>query len=507
MVSQNQIIVTAAQMGQIETQIFAGGMPIPALMEKAALLVAKRVQQFYPMGKYSKVGVLVGPGHNGGDGLVVARELYLAGYQVCLYSPFNQAKDLTRQHWQYAQELLKIPIVAELADLENTDLLIDAWFGFGLTRSITGELAKQIEIINQWSQPVVSIDLPSGIHTDTGEVLGTAIQATETFCLGLWKRAFFQDQALPYLGKTTLIDFGIPSQLIPQVLGDTPLVWQMDAATAKEYLSLPRQVLTHKYQQGHLLLICGSTSYVGAAILSGLGARATGVGMLSIAVPESLKSLVLNYLPEAIVIGCRETSSGAISSVPVQLAKYQAIACGPGLTTEADAVVKSLLGVDCPLILDADALNIIAQTELINAISQRQFPTIMTPHLGEFKRLFPSIKHPERDRITAVKQGAELSKSIVLLKGARTAIAIPSGEVWVLGESTPALARGGSGDLLTGLLGGLVAQNPLDTNLEKVVATGACWHSQGAILAAAVHTELGVDPLTLAGYLPKFLIN
>jgi NAD(P)H-hydrate epimerase len=279
----------------------------------------------------------------------------------------------------------------------------------------------------------------------------------------------------------------------------------MDAATAKQYLSLPRQVLTHKYQQGHLLLICGSSSYPGAAILSGLGARATGVGMLSIAVPESLKSLVLNYLPEAIVIGCPETPSGAISSIGLELAKYQAIACGPGLTTEADAVVKSLLDVDCPLILDADALNIIAQKQLINTISQRQFPTIMTPHLGEFKRLFPLITHPEKDRITAVKQASELSNSIILLKGARTAIAVPTGEVWVIGQSTPALARGGSGDLLTGLLGGLTAQNPLDPQLEKVVATGACWHSQGAIMAAAVHRELGVDPLTLAHYLSTFV--
>lgn len=505
MVRKNQIIVTAAQMQQVEAAIFAKGMPIPALMEKAALLVANQVKLLYPVSQYQQVGVLVGPGHNGGDGLVVARELHLGGYQVKLYSPFNQAKDLTRQHWQYAQELLNIPVVAELEDLQNTDLLIDAWFGFGLTRTLGGELVKQVNLINQWSQPVVSIDLPSGIHTDTGEVLGTAIKASQTFCLGLWKRAFFQDQALPYLGETTLIDFGIPPQLISQVLGDTPKVQQLDKTTAKEYLSQPRHLLTHKYQQGHLLLICGSQSYVGAAILSGLGARATGVGMLSIAVPESIKPIVLNHLPEALVIGCPETHSGAIASLPIDLAKYQAIACGPGLTVGVSSLVKSLLGVNSPLILDADALNIIAQDKLINTLSQGQFPTIITPHLGEFRRLFPEISNPESDRISAVRQAAHLSKSIVLLKGVRTAIASPHQEVYLVGESSPALARGGSGDVLTGLLGGLIAQNPTAKPLEELVAIGACWHSQGGILAATAKTELGVDPVTLSEYLYRFI--
>lgn len=505
MVRKDQIIVTAAQMQQIEAEIFARGMPIPALMEKAALLVANGVQKLYPLNQYLQVGVLIGPGHNGGDGLVVARELHLAGYQVRLYSPFNQTKDLTSQHWRYVQELLNIAIAAKLEDLQHTDLLIDAWFGFGLTRTLGGELAKEVEIINQWSQPVVCIDLPSGIHTDTGEVLGTAIQATHTFCLGLWKQAFFQDQALPYLGKTTLIDFGIPPQVISKVLGDIPKVWQLAANTAKEYLSQKRPILTHKYQQGHLLLICGSQSYGGAAILSGLGARATGVGMLSLAVPESLKPLVLNHLPEAIVIPCPETPSGAIASLPVNLDKYQAIACGPGLTVAVPSLVESLLEVDFPLILDADALNIIAQEKLINTLSQRQSPTIMTPHLGEFKRLFPEIEHPEADRITAVRRASQLSNSIVLLKGTTTAIASPHQEVYLNGESTPALARGGSGDVLTGLLGGLIAQNPTYSQLEKLVAIGACWHSQGGIKAAAVKTELGVDPVTLSEYLYSFI--
>jgi len=499
MVGKEQIIVTAEEMQRLEGAIFSQGMPVPALMEKAALLMARWIQQFYPVNTCSRAGVLVGPGHNGGDALVVARELHLAGYQVCLYSPFSQSKELTAQHWQYARELLEIPTTEALEDLQGSDFLIDGWFGFGLSRRLSGDLAKQVEQLNQWGNPVVSIDIPSGIHTDTGEVLGAAIKATDTLCLGLWKRAFFQESALPYLGKITLIDFGIPIRVLKEVLNHTPVIWQIDSVSAREYLPLPRQRVTHKYQQGHLLLVCGSRRYAGAAILSGLGARATGVGMLSIAVPESLHPIILNHLPEALVIACPETESGAIASLPVNLEHYQAIACGPGLTVEADAVVKSLWEAPLPLVMDADALNILAQTNLIEA--KRSFPTVLTPHLGEFKRLFPSITQPEKDRINTVQQAAQLSNCIVLLKGAKTAIANPRGEVCLVGESTPALARGGSGDVLTGLIGGLIAQNPTHQQLSRVVASGAWWHSQGAILAASVRSELGVDPLTLSEYL------
>lgn len=501
----NQIIVTAEQMRQIEAQIFAQGMPVAALMEKAALLVARRIEELYPVSEYLKVGVLVGPGHNGGDALVVARELYLGGYHVLLYRPFEKVKELTGQHWHYAVELLKIPVAQNLEELQETQIVIDGCFGFGLTRPLEGQLAEAVDTINEWSQPVISIDIPSGIHTDTGEILGTAIRATHTLCLGMWKRGFFQDAALEYLGKVEKIDFGIPPLAIERVLEGQKLVKYIDRAIAEEMLPIPRRVSTHKYQQGHLLLICGSVRYGGAAILAGLGARATGIGMLSIAVPKSLKSVVLNHLPEALVIACEETNSGAIASLPVSINGYQAIACGPGLTLDAQSVVKSVLETPCPLILDADGLNIVSQAGLISSITQRQELTVMTPHPGEFKRVFPEID--ASDRLEAVQIAAQQSQSVILLKGAKTAIAAPSGERYVVGESTPALARGGSGDVLTGLIGGLVASNSRAKDPTKIVALGAWWHSQAAILAATNHTELGVDALTLSQYLCIYLSN
>jgi hydroxyethylthiazole kinase-like uncharacterized protein yjeF len=350
----------------------------------------------------------------------------------------------------------------------------------------------------------VSIDIPSGIHTDTGEVLGTAIRANHTLCLGLWKRAFFQDQALEYIGQAERIDFGIPTPLIAATLGETPLVQQINTTTAQRFLP-SRPLVTHKYQQGHLLLICGSLQYAGGTILTGLGARASGVGMLSIAVPESLKPLLVTHLPEALIIGCPETSTGAIASIPVDFQKYQVIACGPGLTLEAESIIRAVMPLQCPLVLDADGLNIIAQKQLLSQIASREYPTILTPHLGEFRRLFPQIEQPEKDRIRAVISGAKESNSIVLLKGALSAIASPDGTVWLLKESTPALARGGSGDVLTGLIGGLIAQNPAQqTFLTGVVATAAWWHAQAGILAAKERSELGVDAFTLSQYLCLF---
>jgi NAD(P)H-hydrate epimerase len=501
-----QVVVTAEQMRQIEARIFAVGMPVAALMEKAALLMATRIQQLYPLTQFKKVGILIGPGHNGGDALVVARELHLAGYRVVLYRPFPKLKDLTAQHAQYVNSL-GIPSSQEIQALHECELIIDGLFGFGLERSLSGEVADAIARLNQWSKPTVSIDIPSGLHTDTGEVLGTAVRATHTLCLGLWKRAFFQDSALEYIGKAQRIDFGIQESDAQAILSQSASIRQMNSAVAKQYLPIHRPPVTHKYKQGHLLLICGSRRYAGGAILTGLGARASGVGMLSIAVPESLKPILTGHLPDALVIECPETETGAIANLPpiaADFSKYTLIACGPGLTPLAQPVVEAVLKAKCPLILDADGLNILAQLGASATLSQREAPTILTPHLGEFKRLFPEIE--TTDRIAAVQKSAAQSGAIVLFKGARTAIAHPQGSVWLIGESTPALARGGSGDVLTGLMGGLLAQTlSLDMPLEAVVATAAWWHSQAGILAAKERTEIGVDAFTLSQYLNKFM--
>jgi NAD(P)H-hydrate epimerase len=523
-----QIAVTAAQMREIEGRIFAAGMPVAALMEKVAGLISQRIQSLFPLllnptpspSPYNgegrrdypqfpvRVGVLVGPGHNGGDALVVARELHFRGYQVKIYRSFTKLKDLTSQHDLYAQSL-GIEYVENIADLQNCDLIIDGLFGFGLEREIKDNLAEVINQLNEFSKFVISIDLPSGLHTDTGEVLGTAIKANHTLCLGLWKLGLLQDQALEYVGKAELIDFDIPWADVTAILGETPQIQRVTKQFLHQNLPIPRPAVTHKYKQGHLLLICGSRKYSGGAILTGLGARGSGVGMLSIAVPESLKPLLVSHLPEALIIGCAETENGAIESLPeaVDLGSYDAIAFGPGVTTEANPILAGILDTNIPVILDADGLNILAQLGTIPTLQNRQGITVLTPHTGEFKRLFPDIESGEQNRIEAVKKAAESSGAIVLLKGARTTIANPSGKVWIVPESTPALARGGSGDVLTGLIGGLLAQGvaaKINTLAERVV-TAAWWHAQAGILAAKERTELGVDAFTLTQFLLKVL--
>jgi ADP-dependent NAD(P)H-hydrate dehydratase / NAD(P)H-hydrate epimerase len=499
--SLDRLLVSTAQMQQIESKVFAAGMPVAALMEKVGGLIARRFQVLYPHAQ--RVGVLVGMGHNGGDALVVARELYFQGYEVAIYVPSEQLSELTNQHYCYVSSL-GVKIVDDARYFTNCDAIVDGLFGFGLNREITGNLFETIELINQLKVPIISIDLPSGIHGDTGNVLGTAIRATQTLCLGLWKLAFVQEQAISYLGKTELIDFDLPLADIYNILGELPTITRMTTDRALANLPLQRSPVTHKYQQGHLLLIVGSEQYSGAAILAGLGARATGVGMLSIAVPKSLKSTLVNYLPEALIISCPETEAGTIKSLPdLDLNKYQAIACGCGLTDRPSKIVKQILAANCPIVLDADALNIISKLGTDSSLSSRKHPTILTPHIGEFKRLFTKI--PTTNKLAAASAAAQSSGAVVLVKGARTVIAHDDRSI-VIPESTPALARGGSGDVLTGLIGGLIATDSrLNIDIAEVVATAAWWHSQAGILAARERGDLGVDPLTLTQYLTQVI--
>ncbi|QLL29565.1 NAD(P)H-hydrate dehydratase [Thermosynechococcus sichuanensis E542] len=486
-------IVTTAEMQAIEGAMFNAGFPVPALMEKVGQRLSDFLQREFPRARYPHVGVLAGPGHNGGDALVVARELWHRGYGVKVWQPFERLKPLTADHARYAR-FLGLPFVAAVDSLQAVDLIVDGLFGFGLERELTGDLADAIAQITTWRQPRVSIDVPSGLHSDTGAVLGTAIQADRTLCLGLWKRGLLVEEAQPWVGQGLLIPFDIPAAVIEAALATAPRRYCLDASCWQQ-LPLARSPITHKYQQGQLLLIGGSAQFGGSIVLSALAARCTGVGMLVVAVPQSLKSLVLSRVPDAIVVGCPETARGAIARLPesLDLGKFSAIACGPGLTPEAVPVVETLLRTGRSLVLDADALNILATLSPWPLLS----PVILTPHYGEFRRLFPDLVTTGGDRLAQVTAAASRSNAIVLLKGARTAIASPRGDLWINPHSTPALARGGSGDVLTGLIGGLVAQQ------EALSATycGVWWHAQAGIQAEREATSLGVYPEQLIAHL------
>lgn len=502
-------IVTAEEMAAIESRIFEAGMPVAALMEKVASRIATRLQDCLPQTQpHPHVGVLAGPGHNGGDALVVARELWFKGYPVSIYRPIEKAKPLTQQHLDYARSL-GIPCVNRIQDLATCNAILDGLFGFGQTRPLEGQLAEDIQWANQQSQCRLSIDLPSGIHTDTGAVLGTAFRADYTFCLGLWKRGFFQDAALDILGTVERLDFDIPEADIAAVLGEKPRWQRITADMVGGALPLPRPRYTHKYKQGHLLLVCGSTQYAGAAVLAGLGARGSGVGMLTLAVPASVKPLINAQLPEALVFGCPETADGAIAQLPdnCDLSRYDAIACGPGLSEDTDAALQASLSATCPLVLDASGLNLLAaRSDWNGGHPQNSWSPnstlVLTPHPGEFRRLFPEVEvtHPG----TAAETAARQSQAIVVMKGARVAVGTPDGSVRFNPESTPALARGGSGDVLTGLMGGLVATASAQKRaIAPMVSAAVWWHARAALLAERERSSLGVDAWTLTQYLAQ----
>ena len=500
----NEPIVTIAQMQAIENRMFAAGMPIAALMEKVGGRISGRIQQLFPLTSHPRVGVVFGPGHNGGDALVVARELHWLGYEVVIYSPIDRFKDLTDQHYRYVTSV-GIARISSVAALAGCDAIVDGLFGFGLDRMLSPALVNTIVEINQLQLPIVSIDLPSGIHSDSGNILGAAIQAHHTLCLGLWKLAFAQDAALLYLGQSELLRFDIPPSDIQAVLGPSSPIEMMTKKTADRSLPHQRSQVTHKYQQGHLLLIVGSWQYAGAAILAGLGARASGVGLLSIAVPHSLKLSVLQALPDAIVIDCPETHQGAIARLPdLNPSNYTAVAVGCGLTTEPIALIKSVLDWDVPLILDADALNILA-TLPVDRWIHRCAATILTPHGGEWQRFFPTESNPADaiNRLTNTIEKAAQTNAILLRKGARTVVSNGL-KTWVINNGTPALARGGSGDVLTGLIGGLIATaqtQPVSPDLVNIVASANWWHAQAGSLAARARGLSGVDAVTLTHYL------
>lgn len=509
MLDKKCCVVTAKQMQEIENRMFAQQMPVASLMEKAGLLSTQKIVEEYPQNQYKKVGFIIGCGHNGGDGLVIARELWLQGYEVKLYTPLaDKSKDLTQKHLHYAK-FLNLPFVTTIEDLTDCDVIIDCLFGFGLNRHIVNSLANDITLINHWQKPVISIDIPSGIHTDTGEVLGVAIKANFTLCLGLWKLGLFQSPAWVYTGKLIKIDIGIPNNLVSEVINQSPVVKVITREKVKEVLPLPRAVNTHKYRQGNVLLICGSKSYGGAGLLSGYGANASGVGMLTMIVPQFLQPLINGNIPSALVIATPETTTGVMdfSSLPaIDFSKYSSIVLGMGISREKIPCfpMAEILATPTVLIIDADGFNYLTEDNL-RILSQRQSPTILTPHEGEFKRLFPDIDL-NHDRLQGLQEASRRINSTILLKGAKTMISNQGKYNWIIKEGTPALARGGSGDVLSGFLGGLLAQTDLSKHsIEDVVASGAWLHQQGGILASQDLTELGVDGVTLTHYMSRCL--
>ena len=488
-------------MAALEEELFAGGLPVESLMEKAALALSRwLLEREAALLSSQGVLVLVGPGHNGGDGLVVARELHLAGLPVTIWSPFERHKALTARHLEHAR-WLGIPQQPEPPDPSQPALWIDALFGIGQQRA-PAEPLQELLAARQASRPgrLLAIDVPTGLCADTGSCLGrTAAQARVTLCIGLIKQGLVQDQALQWVGRLERLDLGLPQVLLDalpplQPLGLRPVdlaaaPWPQPAAAAA------------KYGRGRLLVVAGSPRYPGAAALALGGASASGCGSLQAALAESVAGNLMPTLPHVVLRrhlpGDPDGHLQLGELTAADLDRLDAVLLGPGIGPMAgdregngpeEQVWSRLQRLTSLLVIDADGLNRLAQRPegADTWLRQRQGPTWITPHAGEFARLFPPLA--ALPPLEAAREAAHATGSCVLLKGAHSVIAAPDQRCWQLGQTSAWAARAGLGDVLAGYatgLGalGLAAGDGAGAGAD-LLATAGLAHASSALLLA-----------------------
>ena len=477
-------------MAALEQELFASGLPVEALMEKAALAVVARLRQadWWELLLHRGALVLVGPGHNGGDGLVVARELQLAGIAVRLWCPFSRRKPLTEAHWRHAR-WLGIPALEAAPAAADPAVWIDALFGIGQRRPLEEPIAALLEQRRGCSHhagsgagPLLAIDVPSGLCADSGRALGGYAAAAQlTCCIGLIKQGLVQDTALAWVGELERIDLGLAPALLRSLPPTQPLLLRPGDRAQAPWPALP--AAASKYGRGRLLVIAGSDAYRGAARLCLEGASASGCGSLRAAVPKAVAEALWQTLPHVVVsAGLPANSAGGLDLSALtldSLERLDAIVLGPGLGPglKPELVPELGPGLESPptgvgpegfddqqiwtrlqsfaglLLLDADGLNRLGQrTAAERWLRQRQGATWITPHAGEFARLFPDLV--DQPPLEAASAAATRSGCTVLLKGARTVIAAPDGRRWQLRWAQPAAARAGLGDVLAGYAAG-----------------------------------------------------
>jgi hydroxyethylthiazole kinase-like uncharacterized protein yjeF len=441
-------LLTAAEMGMADRLAIAGGVPGMTLMEAAGRAVADAAMSLAPEGP---VLVVAGPGNNGGDGLVAARRLAAAGREVTVHlhgDPARLRGDAATARFRWAG-----PCVAAALPLPPAALIIDALFGAGLDREIAGPAAALVAAMNAARAPVLAVDLPSGLHADTGRVLGAAVEAAATVTFFRKKPGHLIYPGRALCGRLILAEIGIPATLLaelgPRAFENGPALWR--------HALRPPTPEDHKFRRGHALVVSGPMSRTGAARLAAGAALRAGAGLVTLASPAS--ALAVNAAHLTAVMLARVDTADELAE---RLAdpRHTAVALGPGLGAGAGerALVQAALAAPPDAVLDADALTVWAGApgDLFAFIAARTAPVILTPHDGEFARLFPDLTDapkPARARAAAARSGAT-----VVIKGADTTIAAPDGRLAINSNASPWLATAGSGDVLAGIAAGLLAQ-------------------------------------------------
>jgi hydroxyethylthiazole kinase-like uncharacterized protein yjeF len=448
-------LLTPAEMGEADRLTIAGGTPGIALMEKAGRAVADAASR-YPHGV--PLVIVAGPGNNGGDGFVAARVLAERGYSVRVLLA-GEAARLKGDAAEAARRWNGPIAPASPAALGGAGLIIDALFGAGLDRPIEGELRALVEAMNASGAPVIAVDLPSGINGATGAIMGAAVEASETVTFFRRKVGHLLMPGRRHCGRVAVAAIGIPSEVLtevkPRTFVNAPALW------AKRF---PRPQLDgHKYARGHAVVVSGDLAHTGAARLAARGALRAGAGLVTVASPR--EALVVNAAANLAVM-VRPVDGPAELERLLADRRLNAVVLGPGRGVGEPVLMetKVVLAGERAVVLDADALTSFSECPqaLFEAIRERseRAPTVLTPHEGEFARLFKHLPEvtAQPSKLERARAAAKVSGATVLLKGPDTVVAAADGRAAIAENAPPELATAGSGDVLAGFVAALLAQ-------------------------------------------------
>ena len=464
-------IVTAGEMREIDKATIDFGLPGRILMENAGMGVARMLLEILCRSGREKVGILAGRGNNGGDGFVAARCLARKRIDVTVY--IISKSSLVKGDALVNLELLRhlgVPVIeipdrktflANQVSMRHRDVWADAVFGTGLKSDIEGYIKDVMIFINSLKKPVLAVDIPSGVDSDTGRVCGEAIHACMTATFGYAKAGHYLYPGAGYSGKVEIIDIGIPQLIADRIEPKQSLVTD---ETVRSYIK-PRAGDAHKGSTGHLFIVAGSPGKTGAAAMTAMAAMRAGAGLVTVGVPKSLNPVIEPIILEAMTCPLPENTEGFLSessfdAIAHNLEGKKCLAIGPGLGTDSSTkklVIKILHSSLLPVILDADGLNLLAgETQLLKKLKS---PVILTPHPGEMSRLTGrKISQIQEDRIACAREFAREFNVYLVLKGAGTVIGHPDGRVFVNPTGNSGMASGGMGDILTGIIAGFIAQ-------------------------------------------------
>jgi hydroxyethylthiazole kinase-like uncharacterized protein yjeF len=443
-------LLTAEEMARADRLAMKGGVPGRTLMENAGRAMAEEVFRRFRDARC--IAVLCGPGNNGGDGYVAARHLIDLGYSVRLGFDGDGAR-LPEDAAAMAKRYIGEREMLGPGILQAADVVVDALFGAGLSRPIEGALARLIDSVNASGLPVVAVDVPSGIDGTTGEVRGTAIRAAATVTFFRLKPGHLLLPGRLHSGETCLADIGIPdsvlSEIAPKTFANEPELWLRQFPWPKDE--------GHKYARGHAVVVSGPLWSTGAARLGARGALRVGAGLVTVASPRDALAVNAAQLT-AIMVREANDARGLITLLADK--RKNAVLIGPGLGVgeHTREMVLAALGSQAAVVLDADAITSFADhaDQLYAAISSRAAPVVLTPHDGEFGRLFGDLAaKPKLDR---ARLAASRSGAVIVLKGADTVVAAPDGKASINATTSPWLASAGTGDVLGGMVLGLLAQ-------------------------------------------------